>query len=235
MSEKPDVITLHAGPSCGLRGCGSAAESKSEAAAVRTADSIEITMYSDFICPWCYLGFTALERLKGRYDFTLTHKGYKFLPDLPEEGEDVCLRFSRINDAIAKIMDKYPQYQLGMKPLTRISNSKKALIFEGFAQQNGKGTAYAKAMWQAFLCEGQNIGSPSVIKEIAAGVGLDPSGFEDYVSDPQNLAAFDALQTQVKTAGRTNIPNFTVNGAYELRGFVSETEWAALFDKISVS
>ncbi|MEL6537871.1 MAG: DsbA family protein, partial [Bacteroidota bacterium] len=48
--------------------------------------AIDITVYSDYICPYCYVGMGTLHKLQEKYDLNITWKGMEIHPDTPEEG-----------------------------------------------------------------------------------------------------------------------------------------------------
>ena len=53
---------------------------------------IDITVISDVICPWCYVGKKKLERAMAlsadRFEFELSCEPYLLKPDTPPEGKD---------------------------------------------------------------------------------------------------------------------------------------------------
>jgi predicted DsbA family dithiol-disulfide isomerase len=70
-------------------------------------------------------------------------------------------------------------------------NSRPALILEKYAQSQGKGDEFHKAVMHAYWQEARSIDDPSVLKELAEQVGLNTENFDDILADP----AFDAQVT----------------------------------------
>ncbi len=48
--------------------------------------ALKIVMFSDYICPFCYVGFETIRRLKPEFDFQLEWRGFQIHPDWPAEG-----------------------------------------------------------------------------------------------------------------------------------------------------
>ena len=48
--------------------------------------ALKIVMFSDYICPFCYVGFETIRRLKSEFDFQLEWRGFQIHPDWPAEG-----------------------------------------------------------------------------------------------------------------------------------------------------
>ncbi len=67
-------------------------------------------------------------------------------------------------------------------------DSRPALIAEKFAESQGKGEAFHKAVMQAYWQQARKIDDRDLLKEIAASVGLNTGDFASVLETP----AFDA-------------------------------------------
>lgn len=67
-------------------------------------------------------------------------------------------------------------------------NSRRALVAEKYAESQGKGEAFHKAVMDAYWQQARSIEDTNVLKEIAEQVGLDTENFESILADP----AYDA-------------------------------------------
>src|SRR5947209_6859415 len=67
-------------------------------------------------------------------------------------------------------------------------DSRPALIAEKYAESQGKGGAFHKAIMLAYWQQGRSIDDKNVLKEIAQQVGLSGEHFDEVLADP----AFDA-------------------------------------------
>ena len=45
--------------------------------------ALKIVMFSDYICPFCYVGFETIRKLKPEFDFQLEWRGFQIHPDWP--------------------------------------------------------------------------------------------------------------------------------------------------------
>jgi predicted DsbA family dithiol-disulfide isomerase len=48
--------------------------------------ALKIQMFSDFICPFCYIGFEVMKGLQPEFGFELEWRGYQIHPEWPAEG-----------------------------------------------------------------------------------------------------------------------------------------------------
>lgn len=63
-------------------------------------------------------------------------------------------------------------------------NSRPALIAEKFAEEQGKGEVFHKAVMDAYWQHARSIDDTALLKEIAANVGLDTERFDDVLQNP---------------------------------------------------
>jgi predicted DsbA family dithiol-disulfide isomerase len=84
------------------------------------------------------------------------------------------------------------EYGLEIKRGTFGINSRPALIAQKYAESQGKGEQFQKAVMEAYWQQARSINEPAVLKEIAEGVGLDTQDFEGVLTNPAFEAEVDA-------------------------------------------
>ena len=91
-------------------------------------------------------------------------------------------------------------------------NSRRAQELGKWAEQNGKGDTFHKAVFRAYFAEGRNIYEMSTLTSIARSVGLD----ENDVREVLNLEAFkeavDRDWAKAHKKGITAVPTFVIHG-----------------------
>ncbi len=63
-------------------------------------------------------------------------------------------------------------------------NSRPALVADKYAESQGKGEAFHKAVMEAYWQQARSIDDKSVLKDIAENVGLNTENFEAVLADP---------------------------------------------------
>jgi predicted DsbA family dithiol-disulfide isomerase len=140
--------------------------------------SIKIEMFSDFICPFCYIGFATVRKLKPEFDLDVAWRGFQIHPDWPAEGMPAS-EFRRdmspeTRRAIwTRIGEMAGAAGVAMKPPELLTNSRLALEAAEFAAELGKGEAFEERVYRAYFNDGLNIGRQGVLAELAADVGID--------------------------------------------------------------
>lgn len=140
--------------------------------------AITIEMFSDFICPFCYIGFATVRKLKPEFDLAIAWRGFQIHPEWPAEGMPAA-EFRRemspeTRRAIwTRIQAMAEEAGCAMKPPELLTNSRPALEVAEFAAEIGKGEVFEERVFRAYFSEGLNIGQPGVVADLAADVGID--------------------------------------------------------------
>lgn len=135
---------------------------------------VRITVFSDYVCPFCYLEEPDLARVKEHYGdgVTVDWRAYELrpypVPTLDPDGEYL----HRIWNASVYPMASLLGMTLRLPPVQ--PRSRKALEAAEFAREKGSYDAMHTAIFEAFFEKGRDIGEVEVLVDIGASVGLDP-------------------------------------------------------------
>lgn len=188
--------------------------------------AIKIEMFSDFICPFCYIGFATIHKVKQEFGLEIGWKGFQIHPEWPAEGMPAA-EFRRemspeMRRAVwERIGTMAEAAGIEMKPPALLTNSRCALEAAEFAAEQGIGEAFEERVYRAYFNEGLNIGEPGVVADLAAEVGLDR--FElDAALESKRYAM--RLKNNAMVAHNRNVhgvPTFFI-GEYPMIGAQSE-------------
>jgi predicted DsbA family dithiol-disulfide isomerase len=129
-----------------------------------------------------------LEKLEKHYDIDVHWRSFELRaagsPPLPPE-------YLRRIEASRPMFNKRAkeQYGLEINPGPFGINSRPALVAEKYAESQGKGETFHKAVMDAYWQQAQSIEDTGVLKEIAENVGFNTETFEAVLTDP----AYDAV------------------------------------------
>ncbi|HAE85542.1 MAG TPA: hypothetical protein DCG78_03410 [Anaerolineaceae bacterium] len=72
-------------------------------------ETLKLTIYSDYVCPWCYQGQGAVEKLSQNYPVEVNWMPYYLRPDTPTEGIELMAQlaeqFARGNELQERIRE----------------------------------------------------------------------------------------------------------------------------------
>lgn len=147
--------------------------------------TIKIKVYSDFVCPYCYLAEKSLLEATRDKDVEIEWMPYELRPypqeTLKPEGDYLQRSWQESVQPLSKKMgvqmilpDVSPQ------PHTHLAHE--GLLF---AKRQGKEKEYSHQVFKAFYQKGKNIGEVSVLRVIAEEVGLDGEIFQQALESRQ--------------------------------------------------
>ena len=177
---------------------------------------LRVTAFSDYICPFCYIGSRRLLRLNHEFDLKVNWCFIEIHPDTPPEGMPVAdLGYARTQ--WEQMMDNLEQTaaeeSLSLKPHGFTTNSHQALLLAEAAKQAGRERFYAlhERLFAAFFCDGQNIGTPSTLRSLAEEAGLPEPLIDAAWRDPRYERR---LQENLVAAAKIRLhgtPTFIIN------------------------
>ena len=157
--------------------------------------ALKIVMFSDYICPFCYVGFETIRKLKPEFDFQIEWRGFQIHPDWPAAGIPVE-KMRGPGDAGSRqalwkrISAMAEATGFSMKPPTVLTNSRAALAATEFARESGRDELLEERIYRAYFNEGENIGDAGVVARLAAEAGLDAGrgGGGDKIAEVRDAA-----------------------------------------------
>ncbi|WML32575.1 DsbA family oxidoreductase [Clostridium sp. OS1-26] len=191
--------------------------------------SLKIKVYSDYVCPFCFLAKVPFEEaIKGK-DVEVEWMPFELRPS-PAPKIDPINDPSKLQSWDRFINPTSKSLGVNMKLPNVSPHPYTDLAFEGlhFAKEQGKEKEYNDRVFKAFFQEEQDIGNIDVLTKIAAEIGLDEGEFkESLVTRKYKEAQQKALQHAYNEAEITSVPTFII-GDKRLEGFNSKE----IFEKV---
>ena len=184
--------------------------------------ALKIAMFSDFICPFCYIGFEVMRQLKSEFDFELEWRGFQIHPDWPAEGisAEAAMpgRDPESRKAVwQRITDMATSVGLEMKAPSVMTNSHSALMVAEYAREAGKSMEFDERVYRAYFHDGMNIGDSAVVLALAKEAGLDENEAADAIKSPKYEMKLKNNALAANQRGVDGVPTFFI-GEYALRG-----------------
>lgn len=205
---------------------------------------MEIEIYSDVVCPWCYIGKRRLERALESYDgdVTIRYRPFQLDPTpVPEPRplvESMAAKFGgpeRTREIFAHTTAVAAGADLDLRfdrALTANTFDAHRLIW--FAGRHGRAAEVVEALHRAYFTDGVDIGSPASLATVAAGAGLDGPEVRQFLDGDGGAAEVRAELTAARELGVTSVPTFVLAGKYAVTGAQEpETLLAALTEVAS--
>ena len=133
---------------------------------------LKITILSDYICPFCYIGNLRLNALREIYDLKINWCFIEIHPETPSEGHSVkMLNYADEvwNEILINLNQLADEENIKLCEQTITTNSRKALLLSEAVKPLGANVFYPlhDKLFSAYFIEGKNIGNETVLRDIA--------------------------------------------------------------------
>ncbi|MGE7920361.1 DsbA family oxidoreductase [Viridibacillus sp. NPDC093762] len=194
--------------------------------------TVKIKAYSDFICPFCFLGKGPLDEIVKEKDVEVEWMPFELRPS-PHSKIDPWKEPDKLSSWDSFILPTAKKLGVDMR-LPRVSpHPYTNLAFEGchFAKEHGKGNEFHHRVFTAFFQEEQNIENVEVLTNLAGEVGLSMDDFKDaLVSRKYREVHQKALNHAYEEAQIMAVPTFII-GDEVIQGLASKERLAQVIDK----
>ena len=200
---------------------------------------MEIEIYADVVCPWCWIGKRRLEQALASYDgeVTVRYRPFQLDPTPVTEPkplvEALGAKFGgreRAESMVAQVSQVGASVGLDM----RFDRAVAANTFEAhrlirFATERGRATEMIDALYRAHFSDGVDVGSTDALVKLASGAGLDETEVRDHLESNAGRREVAADLAAAHQLGVTSVPTFVLAGKYAVTGAQEpETLLAAL-------
>jgi predicted DsbA family dithiol-disulfide isomerase len=172
-----------------------------------------VTVFSDYICPFCYIGSARLHSLQKDFHLRINWAFMEIHPDNPTTGrpvEELGYPPEQWRQMMANLKKMAIEEGLLVAERTFTTNSHKALLLAEAAKEVSSEAFYRlhDRLFEAYLGEGQNIGDENVLRILAREANIP----EDMVASAWQEQRYEQrLQSNLAVAGQlgiTGIPAF---------------------------
>lgn len=175
------------------------------------APRIPVLVFSDYICPFCYIGKVSVDQLQREFPVQVEWRNIEIHPETPLAGiPRAHLGVGYYSQAWLNVERMAAERGIAMRPSPMIANSSFALIATEYARQKGHFAAFHDAVFRAYWLEGQNIGELNVLLALAHQVGLDPPGLKAYFQAGDWEPALEAHQRLAAQHHVTGVPTAVI-------------------------
>jgi predicted DsbA family dithiol-disulfide isomerase len=198
-----------------------------------SAAPIVVEVYTDLVCPWCFIGTERLDRAIAASGLgarvVVRHRAFLLQPDTPEEGTDIRAylqaktgrepteMFRRV-EAVAK--ESGIPLDLSKQP--RLYPTIRAHALLRRAAERGTDRALERALFRTYFLDGSDLTNLSTLVSLATQHGFSEADARRIVNDPAGHTAVRQEARQASARGITGVPYFVFPGGRTLSGAQSE-------------
>ena len=204
--------------------------------AATTSDRPRVTVeiWSDVVCPWCYIGKRRFERavdeLASELDIDVRYRPYQLDPTAsPGKSQPVFEAYAKKfggPDQARRIIDRVTETAAADGLEFRMDRAQRANTLLAhrllwWAEQPDSPVAQAvlkERLLQAYFVDGADIGDPDTLADLAADVGAGRDDALRFLESDAGLAEVRELIGRAGELGISAVPTYVLNGQWAIPG-----------------
>jgi len=168
--------------------------------------TLYLDIWSDYVCPFCYLELPVLHQFRDAYGdaVELRWHAFELRPEpvaLPEPDDE-----SLVESWERNIYPMSAERGLTIRMPAVRPRSRKALEAARFALEAGAFDAMHMTLFKAFFEDGLDIGDVDILIDIGSTVGLDPEALDEALREDRFASAVQEDEDFAKQLGISSVP-----------------------------
>ncbi len=205
---------------------------------------INIDLFSDPICPWCFIGKRRLEkalRVREDVEVEINWHAFQLNPTMPPEGMEreayLAAKFGstdnaqRLYDNI-RAVGEAAGIPFAFENIMRTPNTMQAHRLIRFAGERNCQDELVERLFNAYFLDGDDIGDCENLVGLGAEAGLDGTETKRYLESEENEDAVRAEDMQARQLGIQGVPFFILERQYAVSGAQEPEAFEPLFDML---
>ncbi len=193
---------------------------------------MKIEIWSDFICPFCYIGKRKLDNALAQFEHKdkveLIWKSFLLYPNMYTNTKmsyaEAVSELKGISLQQAQESGQQISQLAAREGLifninqSMVVNTQKAHRLSHLAQHEALGSAFEEATLKAYFTDGQNIDDDHVLTTLAQSIGLNHKKVEEVLTTKMFIDEVAADVEEAKALGVRGVPFFVFNRKYAISG-----------------
>lgn len=174
--------------------------------------AMELTLYSDYACPYCYVGQERAARLVADYGLRLRWQPYQLHPRLPDAGWPWPypeMQRAALEQNVAALA---AEAGLPFRWPPRMSSSSLALEATLYAQEQGRFEPFHHALFAAYFVAGRNLADAELLVALGREAGLGGEELRAALAERRYAPAVAESRAEAQERGITSVPVFLIGG-----------------------
>lgn len=199
-----------------------------------------VDLWTDIVCPWCYIGVTRFERAVEQFDGSVEVRLHPFRldPQAPVPGVPAFERYAqRFGDEAPAMLERVVNEGAKDGIEMRFDRALTANTFDAhrllrFAAQSGKQRELEMLLYRAYFTDGLDISDKDILADRAAEAGLERENAAAYLRGDEGVQ--DVMQELSAAAqiGVTGDPAFLFLEKYLVPGAVDTPMFGRILEQM---
>ena len=189
---------------------------------------MQIDLWTDIVCPWCYIGVTRFERALERFggDVTIRLHPFQLDPEAPIPGIPAVERYrQRFGDEADEIVQRVTSeakregldFHLDRALSANTFDAHRALMF---AERHEKARELEHALYRTYFTDGLDVSNREVLADVAAEVALNRAEIAAFLASDKGVEELTHDLAGAYEMGITAVPTFVFADEFMVPGAV---------------
>jgi predicted DsbA family dithiol-disulfide isomerase len=193
---------------------------------------MRIEIWSDVVCPWCYIGKRRLEQALAAFphcdEVEVVYRSFELDPAAPQDATETTVEalarkwgtdVAGAREAMARGDEVAAEEGLHFRhhdaPRARTVDAHRLLHL---ALDAGVQAELKEALMAAYFTRGESMGDHDVLRKAAVDAGLDPARVDEVLGSDEYANAVQADVDQARAFGANGVPFYVVDRKYGISG-----------------
>ena len=194
-----------------------------------------VRVYSDFICPYCYVGLARARWLERAYAAEVTWLPFDLHPEYPPEGlarETLDAKYGGPPWREGLIAMFKEEGLPASREITRVPNSMKALRITELARTHGRHDEVHERLFDAYWARALDIGEDDVLLDEALAAGLPEDEIRHVLRTNRYADDIQRHTTDLMNVGASGVPAFVVDERVLIPGAAAHEAFEEVLDRL---
>ena len=210
---------------------------------------MKIEIWSDVVCPWCYIGKRRFEAALARFphrdlvevewrSFELDARAESVhaAGEGPDHADVLASKYAMSRDQAEAAIDRVTQAAAEEGLDFHLDVSLRSNTFDAhrvihLAAARGLQGAVKERLMRAYFSEGEPVGDPDTLVRLATEAGLDATEVATVLAGDEHADAVRADETEARALGITGVPFFVVDRRYGVSGAQPADQLLAVLER----
>jgi predicted DsbA family dithiol-disulfide isomerase len=208
--------------------------------------SVNVEIFADVVCPWCYLGQARFRQALAAFDddVQVTWRPFRLDPDAPVTATPatphLAVKFGgaeRVTEAYDRLRGLTAAEGLPYEPErgmhVNTGDAHRVIWLAGREGGPALQDAVAERLFRAQHAEGRDLGDAGTLAELAGSAGLAPEAVRSLLSSEEGLAELEQDLERARELGITGVPFFLFEGTWGVSGAQSAETLAGALREVA--